>query len=935
MSNQTPGSLAFPPLVLGAPERVDTREGPLLSERLTVEGVTADSPVEDIGDGVEALLTPLTETAPNAGATSSAGEPIPVLGENRALKGRRRTVKPEKRGKARKDDMTELESIETKPLDVAGLGAGPQPLRLPFWARIAYPTALIMAALWSAPLVAFCIAYQNHYGPFEYAPFPPVVFGALALLPAAFMILGAYVLRQAAKLSMETLRARTLAEELAIPAALAVDQAGGAAQAVRREVARATEAGEAAERQMLSLRHSLADESERLIAATEMAERTARALSESLSRERTGMAALSSSLALQVEAMTEAIGKQTQLVAETSDLASVQLQEAQAALAARASDLAAAAGEAGEAAELAGEALTRQTERLEAVGELVGDRLQTLNEDLGRGHSRLADLAVRLQADQQALADRLEAQRLSAVATVAETQESVIAVTDGAGQAAATLRDLIAEADARLRSVGEAVQSEQAALDARARASLALFRDAVADERAAIESESLAAITKLAASAQETRRTAAADLEAAESAAAAQAEAARAQVEQLGEAAFAAGQRADKAFDSRIAAARRTIEESAALLEEAGLQSLGRIDSGVGATKAAIGEVGAMLTAVDQRLASMPAEARTHAETVRAAVEASLAQFSASARRVADDTEAVDAALQERVRRNYDMLSEALKTMGKVAAVTEQAAARAAPGPIATPPAQSVTPVALAPTPNATPSPTAPVITDRIIRTSAPQAPAMRAVEPGLRPAALAATEAGLRPRLRLTPEPGVSPPRHSAPIVVERSAPVTHETLDPFIRAGAPSSVRSEPPRDTAAWTWKDLLSSIDEPPIDDEVLAERLISEIEALGLDAATLLPLPQIDDIAAAMQKGDVESVRDAVRALAPSAVRRLSRRVLTDKVLRAQADRYVRRYEDLLSDSARRDRDGFMTAALLGSEPGRAFLLFDAAVGELH
>jgi hypothetical protein len=70
-------------------------------------------------------------------------------------------------------------------------------------------------------------------------------------------------------------------------------------------------------------------------------------------------------------------------------------------------------------------------------------------------------------------------------------------------------------------------------------------------------------------------------------------------------------------------------------------------------------------------------------------------------------------------------------------------------------------------------------------------------------------------------------------------------------------------------------------------------------------------------------------------LAPGAVRRLSRRVQTDQVLRAHADRYVRRYEDLIHDSAKRDREGFMTAALLGSEPGRAFLLFDAAVGELH
>jgi hypothetical protein len=121
----------------------------------------------------------------------------------------------------------------------------------------------------------------------------------------------------------------------------------------------------------------------------------------------------------------------------------------------------------------------------------------------------------------------------------------------------------------------------------------------------------------------------------------------------------------------------------------------------------------------------------------------------------------------------------------------------------------------------------------------------------------------------------------------------------------------------------------------MDDEVLAERLIAEIEALGLDVAALLPLGRIDEIAAVMHQGVPGGVREAVRSFAPSAVRRLSRRVLTDRVLRAQADRYVQRYEDLLADSAKRDRDGFVTATLLGSDPGRAFLLFKAAVGELH
>jgi hypothetical protein len=121
---------------------------------------------------------------------------------------------------------------------------------------------------------------------------------------------------------------------------------------------------------------------------------------------------------------------------------------------------------------------------------------------------------------------------------------------------------------------------------------------------------------------------------------------------------------------------------------------------------------------------------------------------------------------------------------------------------------------------------------------------------------------------------------------------------------------------------------------PVDDEALAERLMREIHTLGIDSAVLLPRVKLDEVAAVMQVGDAAGARDVVRRMAPAAVRRLSRRVLTDKVLRAEADRYVRRYETLLAEAAEKDREGYMTAALLSSDPGRAFLLLDAAIGDL-
>jgi hypothetical protein len=139
--------------------------------------------------------------------------------------------------------------------------------------------------------------------------------------------------------------------------------------------------------------------------------------------------------------------------------------------------------------------------------------------------------------------------------------------------------------------------------------------------------------------------------------------------------------------------------------------------------------------------------------------------------------------------------------------------------------------------------------------------------------------------------------------------------------------------------WSWTDLLSSIDSDAGDgrseEDVLADRMIGEIEALGLDAGVLLPRARIDEIAVAIQAGDQSGAREIVRRLAPAAVQRLSRRVLLNSGLRSQTEQYLRRYGEILKDAAGKDREGYMVAALLSSDPGRAYLLLDAGIGELN
>jgi hypothetical protein len=400
------------------------------------------------------------------------------------------------------------------------------------------------------------------------------------------------------------------------------------------------------------------------------------------------------------------------------------------------------------------------------------------------------------------------------------------------------------------------------------------------------------------------------------------AKAVRAELDQLGEAAFAAGQRADQAYDARMAAARALIEQSAELVDEAGLRAAERIGTGLAGARGAVDDLAALVEEIERRIDALPDSAREKAETVRAAVERGAADLAEAARRTAQETQAIDAAFQERVRRNYEVLSEAVRLMGRVAAAAEPPPTAAAPAPV--PPAPRPAPPEAYVAPTAAPvveEVAAPIaVGERRSVLAAAREPTAAFADAGLRPAALSpaggarpsvfdsAASLGLRPRLRLTPAPAEPPPAPRAP---------------------EPAAEKEE------EWTWKELLSSIEEHPQPSPEQAERLVAEIDALGVDAETVLPTARTDEIAAVLHAGDLNGAREVVVALAGTAVRRLSGRLLADETLRAEAEDYVKRYQSLLRETGRRDREGFTTAALLGSDEGRAFLLLDAASSALQ
>jgi hypothetical protein len=461
---------------------------------------------------------------------------------------------------------------------------------------------------------------------------------------------------------------------------------------------------------------------------------------------------------------------------------------------------------------------------------------------------------------------------------------STSAAAGRVAEAGAQAASLISEASTQV--AGQVSQaSHQAA---------SLISTASAEERTKLEAETQAAIQALTQAAADARATSTA-----------QAEAARQQVDQLAEMAFGAGQKANQAYDARLEEARTLIEKSAEMIDQAGATTALRLEEGAAAARGALEEMQRMLTEIEARSAALPDAARGQAEQVRAAVAGSMEELLGQARRAAAETQAIDEAFQGRVRRNYEILSEAVRLMGTVAAVGglpsapgESAGWLAPPPPPAAPPMQSLAP----------PEAEAPLATEDIEPVApAPVVEAPRA-EPGIRERFI-----GLKPRLRLTPT-------------------ASDEEVASIFDAGA---AKPEESAESEGWTWKDLLSSIDEAEGGDSAeLQEELAREIAGLGVDLQALLPMPKVDELSVVIQGRDLEGAREVVRALAPAANRRLTRRLFTDEKLKRRALTFLGRFRGVLAEAADTDPAGFELAAQLNTPAGRIYLILDAAAGDI-
>lgn len=827
---------------------------------------------------------PETEAAAGEPTPDAANlrAPDPAVASERPMSERRRRRLADEQRRAEERTRAEAERAITSPsatpdlavsADAPPVAYEPPPPPAPVRnhgqqtasGRHAYIIAGVASALWVGGVAAW-LAFEVGSGAVELDPLRLAVYALIALAPAGMAIMLAHAVRQGAGLAAETRRARELAEAMIAPTALAAQQTGEVLHSLRNDIDQASLAAERARHDMTLLREALFMETTRLNEAAETAGRTARSLAEQLGGEREQMLALGAQLDSQAAHVLEAVERQSRMVIDASDLAQTQLREAEAALAARAADLAAAAGEAQDAARVAADDLARQTLRLENAGSGVAEQIQSVEEGLGQQRAALVTAAYALRTDQEDFSAQVESQRAQLSEQLSAARTAAGELGDTSTRTTETIKDLVEAATDQFRALVEMSQREADGFDAATKLALDRFEALAAEARDALVEETRLALSALQATAEEAR-TAAADA----------AEQAQVRADRLGEALFDSARKADEAADARVDTARRIVVETGGLVEEAGDRALERLELTVERMNAALAQIDESIGDLDQRAARLPEEAQKRVEAVRASVENGLAALAAASQKAAADTEALDAGFQERVRRNYDMLTEAVRLMGVVSGDTPTLRRRE-PSP--------------APAPAATPATVeAEVARSRPTRTEEPRA-------------------FGLRGRLKLEPMPGSSAPAAAAE--------------DRLGWSDLVDDGPGEAPLD---------LDTPLMPPETSEALEERVTAAIRRMGVDPNALLPRSRVEEAAQAVSAHDPDRARQIVRRVAPAAVRSVSRRVLTDPDLRTDAEAYVRAFSRDLSDRAG-SNDGPGILGRLTSDGGRAFMLLDAAIGDL-
>lgn len=738
--------------------------------------------------------------------------------------------------------------------------------------RWTYPIAFLASILWIGSLIAFVLGFQSRVGPFDFDPFILGIFTLLALGPLGFVFFAAYALGQGQWFGDEARRTQTLADHMITPAAIAIGDTSLLLEKIRSEITAAATAANLARDEIGALGKVLAVETQRLTEAAADSTKSAYEMSTALGQERNALGAMSKTLDDQVARINEAVTRNARLIVDASEVADTQIREAENILAARTIDLSAAANDAAATARLASDGIGAEIERLNTAGLQFNDQVHGVQDALARQVDVLNETALGLRNEQDQLDSALVARRAQLADMIAQSRDAADAVNQTTHDATQQMERLSQISKERAEELNEAARNHRAALASAAIESLSAIADASSRHRDLLLEQTQDLIDTMNQAAQQAQASAEAHINTANN-----------QLSQMSEAAFGAGQQAEAMFAARLDDARTLIEQSVRLAEEAGARSAEQLSRNLGSTRDAVNQFADLLADFEHRIGTLPNEANRQAqlasERLAEGIASGIAHMAEAAKKVAEETLAIDARFQERVRKNYQALGEAVRQLEQVASVTKATLAAQV------------------------------AAKDAVTQTSTAPRPALQRPSPPRPPVQPPGPTEAERPRLRLTPTESDT----QVSSVFDRARPIAAKE-DPV--------------------SWKDLLTAIDDKPVDDEQLADQMVQEIRLLQIDTPNMLPRPQIDEIAALINKNDLRDARNRVKQAAGSIVQQLARRLASNPALSAKVRRFVSRQSAVLASAAARDRDGFLTATLLANEQGRVFLLMEAALSEL-
>lgn len=718
-----------------------------------------------------------------------------------------------------------------------------------------YIAALAISLLWAAAPIAFAIGYRGQVAPIHDDAFALALLVLLAAGPAACVWGAAYLVKQGQTLALQASRAEGTAQR----ALAETSQWTGPAEvlrSLREEIARSASAAETAAGGATALREALAREADRLNAASVASVRTAGELAGIVEGQNQKLAENIEALETRGARLAELASRQAEALSEATRAAETQLDLAEASVAEQSRRLTATAEDAGRAVAAAGEQLKRELSGLQQIGLVaqVENATAALREQSEAVHRTAQSLRVDTDLlgasmDQHAarLTGLVEASRASAEQAAAAVQSS--------GE---TLLALLQQADQRFAAALETARAEHGRRDETMSQVLASISQSAAGQREELQEHARGILSALAESTEQART----------------------------------------AADRLAEETRRQLESSSELVESWSAGAEQRMAAIAGAARAAVEEWTGAVSVLEKGAERLPEAGRESLGRLQETVARAADELLQVSRRTSEEARAVDEAFQERMRRHFASLSDALRLMGADPAA-------------ATPPA-----LPLDPDPGTAQKPKR---ERRGSAAAAEHAPAPRIARRGARSAAARVAEpdaAPATPPESAKAETAAPPASAQAVDADDAVVDMTEERWSSALRA-AWEAEASPAQSDAAA------------PPQNDE---RELLRQLQRMGIEPMRAVADKALGDVVAAVAGSERPRARHLVARLAPTAVSRLSASLRSNPALAARSAAYLVSFDRRLAEFAGPERSDAL-ARLLASGSGRLYLLLDAAAGQ--